>query len=490
MRFLTGLRDSEIVEILGDEKEWKDIQNLQDMFSDSVIESVSSHPCEVVNKCNTNDLETSCDFPEKLYEFMEERPHLYTKSKLARPIAGENEWVRSELIKIVEMGHVRSSSEAINDFIKIYPRLSRLSELTLDQFQCRYGTYENLLDSASRHDVDSISDSILEPQQHGTWQCSGMSKNDDVEESSGLESRRSQALESKVPQSSAKGPAQVNLSLSFPERLYDYMDSNPGLYTAPDVPVPIPGENEWIRSVISKSLMMDYVMRNWDSARQDVVMKHPRLSFIMKLGQQQCVHRYGCLKGIMEDHKSDQPTEGQTKWVTSLLRKAAKLDHVTNMARAVKEVIESHPELSYLSRVPKNQRIIRYGSFERLQMDIDQPPPPKRVKRVKEPRSQAKRGLDLKGLDNIEAQFEGDYGLEIDSSFVPTPMRSIGSEDPRSTGKAFSHCMSALFDSPSEPGARLFASTTHSPVTSPRVPVELRRSPRIQMKQQGRLSFP
>ena len=150
--YLNSLRDTEITEVLGNVKEWKDIQDMRNVFSDRVdsVEESSLHDQNASEGFSTSKRLFSESgpegFPDKLYDFIEKNPHRYTKSRPARPIPGENDWIRSKLVNIMQYSHVQNRKEAINEFIKIYPRLSYLAKITPDQLQCRYGSFQDLVD--------------------------------------------------------------------------------------------------------------------------------------------------------------------------------------------------------------------------------------------------------------------------------------------------------------------------------------------------------
>jgi hypothetical protein len=283
--------------------------------------------------------------------------------------------------------------------------------------------------------------------------------------------------------------APVNTALSFPDRLYNFMDSNPALYTRPNSPAAILGENEWIRSLLSMSLKTRSVVKTWDDVRQDVIRKHPKLSFIMKLTPVQCRTRYGALFQIEADagsyHNDMQSKESQSDEVRSILMKTAKLQHVQNWNHVIQEAIKAHPELSYLSYMSKTQLSTRFGSFEKLCQGIE-PLPLKRKNHTEEP--QCDLDLPAEGLEVVGGESE----IEFDGSFVPTPMRSPESAVQSNVNDDL---MTTLLENPSSesPVPRILRSSHHglfrARASTPPV-LELRRSPRIKAMQSGRMSYP
>jgi hypothetical protein len=181
LSFLHELCDRKIEAILGKSREWKEIQKINGVLetpeewmeireTSKQISDTAGDPGSVLLKCYTKNKKRSNDdiardFPEKLYQTIERFPHLYGQSKPARPIDGENEWVRSEFLKIVRegCGRVLCRNDVMTKFIHSYPKLKFFANLTADQFNYRYGSVHELLDGKeqfkkrSRNRVDAHS---------------------------------------------------------------------------------------------------------------------------------------------------------------------------------------------------------------------------------------------------------------------------------------------------------------------------------------------
>lgn len=148
LRFLNELCDANINKILGSVEEWKDVKSMMGVLSDVAddhfpLEQHEDHGREGKKRARNASAD---EFPEKLYHFMEVNPSLYQKSRFARSIDGEDEWVQSEFLKIIRQSCVQNCNDLIAKFVDAYPKLDFYKRINPSLFRERFGNFDDLRD--------------------------------------------------------------------------------------------------------------------------------------------------------------------------------------------------------------------------------------------------------------------------------------------------------------------------------------------------------
>ena len=138
LSFLGELSDDDIIHLLGSVSDWKELQQRGMNIEESSRTFIGVETLADNVNCNVQ-------FPEVLYDHVKKYPQLYSTTKAAKPIKGENEWIKSQLAEISEKcSNYSCLTDVFADFLTRYPKLYFLSKLSRCDRHYRYGSFGDL----------------------------------------------------------------------------------------------------------------------------------------------------------------------------------------------------------------------------------------------------------------------------------------------------------------------------------------------------------